>query len=66
MSELQKHEPKKKEKKEKPPCARCKKEKQTSKHHWPLGSRRLVPLCAHCYGVVKKQRTRAKNHFGIF
>lgn len=46
-----------------PNCARCKKKKNTKKHHWPLGSSRLVPLCNHCYSVTKKQRARNSKHF---
>ena len=52
-------------KKQKPPnCARCHKPKKTRKHHWPLGSLRLVPLCTHCYTTVKKQRNRQSKHWG--
>jgi hypothetical protein len=53
----------KKEEKKKPPCARCGKAKKTAKHHWPLSSSRLVPLCDHCYAVTKKQRKRAAKFF---
>ena len=60
--ETKKEQPK--QEKKDPPCARCKKNKKTTKHHWPLGSRRLVPLCTHCYSVVKRQRNRSKWHFG--
>lgn len=45
-------------------CARCHKPKKTSKHHWPLGSLRLVPLCNHCYQTAKKQRSRSAKHWG--
>ena len=54
-----------KEKKKSTPCARCGKNKNTRKHHWPLGSKRMVPLCNHCYTLVKKQRARSKG-FGMF
>lgn len=47
-----------------PNCARCHKPKKTRKHHWPLGSLRLVPLCNHCYNTVKKQRNRSSKHWG--
>lgn len=47
-----------------PNCARCHKSKKTRKHHWPLGSLRLVPLCNHCYSTVKKQRNRQSKHWG--
>ena len=47
-----------------PVCARCHKPKKTRKHHWPLGSLRLVPLCNHCYSTVKKQRSRSSKHWG--
>ena len=52
------------EKKQKPPnCARCHKPKKTKKHHWPLGSPRLVPLCDHCFTVTKRQRKRRGGFF---
>ena len=54
------------EKKKQPPlCARCQKRRTYIKHHWPLTSSRVVPLCNHCFNVVKKQRKRtAKFHGG--
>lgn len=45
-------------------CARCRKPKRTRKHHYPLGSLRLVEICNHCYQVIKNQRTRSSKHWG--
>ena len=59
-----KMEDKSKHKKKQILCARCHKPKRTRKHHWPLGSLRLVPLCNHCYTTVKKQRNRRSRYYG--
>ena len=59
-----KEDEKKKNSKQPPVCARCHKPKKTTKHHWPLSSSRLVPICTHCYNVTKKQRKRAAKFNG--
>ena len=64
MQEVGKKLKKKQATPEKPKCARCKEEKKCKKHHWPLGSLRLVLLCNHCYNVVKKQRSRRSKFWG--
>lgn len=51
--------------KKKPVCARCKNpDKSTRKHHWPLASSRVVPLCNHCYSVARRERKRSKKFNG--
>lgn len=50
--------------KKQPNCARCHKPKKTRRHHWPIGSLRLVPLCSHCYKIARDERKRRAKYFG--
>ena len=65
ISEKKMEEKKQKPKQQQQRCARCRKLKKCRKHHYPLGSLRLVQICNHCYKVIKNQRNRSSKHWGL-